>query len=481
MAYNNQTPRFLVPFPDAGQVSSAAEEENRNLALENPLEAALYLLTSGLWDGTIYDGFLVSAGAGLSISVAAGRGFIDGLAIYAAAPTAKASLTDNSTLYIYLKKTATTSADRTFTVEQSLSGPPLADAIYIATVTTSGGAVTTVDNSPASRSPRVRVPGLPRMRVVAPFGAEYSSPKTAIEACNAGDVVHICPGTYVLTATITVPALANNITIEGENADAVILNNTTGSSQNVIDLNGKDGLKLRHFTLQAAAGNTGYGITGSGCDDLVLDHIKLVSVALTRGFSLSSGACNRARILNCRLTGAIDGYGILLVGPNSKVLGNRVEITSNCVGIDVRSDDILIADNEIVMSLSGFANVAAFLRSGNRVRFCNNLIRATTAPGAWTGIRLYNGTDATTQSYNHIADNVIISSGDAGIGIKVETTATDYIDETIIASNICADFATGIHLVDARVRETLVHGNKLATCATPITNAGTNTNEADSD
>lgn len=473
------TPIYKAPIPTAGAATSVAQEEERELAWEHPLQALHRLICANDLDGTLYDGFLVSAGAGLSISVAAGYGFVDGLAIYAAGATAKTSLTDDSTLYIYLKLTATTPADRTFTVEQSLSGPPLADAILIATVTTSGGAVTAVDNSPASRSARVRVPGHPRKRVVAPFGAEYTSPKTAIEACNAGDVVHICPGTYTLTATITIPA--NNITVEGPNADAVILSNTTGSSQNLLDLNGKDGLKLRHFTLQAAAGNTGYGITGSGCDDLVLEQVKVISVALTRGFSLSSGACNRARVLNCRLTGAIDGYGIILVGPSSKVLGNRIEITSLCTALDVRSDDILVADNEISMSYSGYSSVCVYLRSGNRVRCRNNLIRATAAPGAWTGIRLYNPTDTTTQSYNHISDNVIVSIGDAGTGIKVDTTATDYIDESIIAGNICADFATGIHLVDARVRETLVHGNKLATCTTPITDAGTNTNAIDQD
>jgi hypothetical protein len=479
--YGNTTPRFLIPFPDAGQASSAAEEEKRELAIEHPLELAIYPLTAGLWDGTVWDGFLVSAGAGLSISVAAGRGFVDGLAIYAAAPTTKSGLTNNSTLYIYLKKTSTTQADQAFTVEQSLSGPPMADAILIATVTTSGGAVTAVDNSPASRTPRIRVPGLPRVRVVAPFGAEYSSPKTAIEACNPGDMVWICAGTYALTATITMPA--DNITVQATNREGCILNNTTGSAQTVINLNGKSGITLRGFTIQTAAGNTGtaiYNNTGTPTDSLV-ENVSVVSVALAYGVNLT--AISRSRILYSRFSGPFSTMAVrLAASPNSRVEGCYVDNSYGGAAAGLQAtlgcDSTIISENRVILSGASATGTAIGSWNDDDVTIVGNLVSIPTPAAGAVGIFAIGYNEGANRAAV-ICANVLISAGGVGVAITFQAQASQYLDYCIAGSNIAVGWATGVSIVNAGCRYTLVHGNNLHGCTAPTSDTGTDTLIAD--
>ncbi|HUU53429.1 MAG TPA: hypothetical protein VMY87_00790, partial [Armatimonadota bacterium] len=300
MLYTHETDLAHIPFPAAGDRSSASEEAYRSQIPEWLVENLLRGLAGDDVDATIAQGFTVSDNGGLSISVAAGRGFIDGIPIYASGATTKSGLIADTTNYIYLKLTATSDRDRGFTVEVSLSGPPVADSILIATVTTVGGSITAIENSPSGRAPRIPQTwgGIPQFRVVATAGGDYTSPKDAIEACNAGDLVYICAGTYDIAATITLPA--NNITIIGANCDACILNFTAGSAVNCINIANRHGTSIADLTIQAAAGNTGIGIVSSGADDIRIECIHLLSPDLVHGLALTVGS--RCHIVYSRIT-----------------------------------------------------------------------------------------------------------------------------------------------------------------------------------
>ena len=108
--YDNNYGRFELTYADSGDVSSAAAELQLRKNITWPLEVLMEILAGTAMDGTLYaGGFLVSIGAGLSVDVAAGTGFIEGLVIYASGSTNKASLPDDTaTIYLYLKETATT-------------------------------------------------------------------------------------------------------------------------------------------------------------------------------------------------------------------------------------------------------------------------------------------------------------------------------------------------------------------------------------
>jgi len=480
MPYANETDRYKIPWWETAEISSGDSNEDAALNTEWPLELINKVVAGEACDCTLGSGFQVSAGAGLSIDVAAGSGQIGGLVIYAGDVTNKASLPDDTaTIYVYLKLTATTKRDRSFTVEVSLSGPPLADAIYIATCTTAAGAVTVVNNSPASRTPRLpgAISGIPGLRVVAPAGAQYTDPKTAIEACIAGDLVYICAGTYTLTEVITLPA--DNITILGASRNAVILNNTTDSTQTIIELNGKDGIRLQSFTIQSAAGNAGTGIYGDYCDDLTISNVRITSTALTQCLSIRHGArCFISRIVLS--TGGT--YGILFYAMTDSAITHS-HLASSCAAAATLIyllpgvDRVTVAYN-FLYSTGAAVTRAIYAYDCDDLIIERNILRFD-SPGA--GLFIYLRAVGESGVRHEIVGNRVISSGNNGAGICLQTTDPYTLDECIVAGNGVFAASIGVQVADARVTDTLVHGNKVATCTTGVSDTGTNTNALDQD
>lgn len=317
-----------------------------------------------------------------------------------------------------------------------------------------------------------------QIRIVAPTGGDYTDPRAAIQACSAGDVVWIMAGTYPLTSTIVIPA--DGITVMGVGRDQVILNNTTESSQTVFALSGYDGICLRDFTIQTAVGNSGYGILGSGADDLRLLNLKVNSAALGIAVRLYPTDCPRVLIQGCLFTGVFTTAVLQLVSTRGIVTGNVIEQAGAGLVLDGRSNALLFMGNQIYINYGGYNQPALRLWSCNRTRIIANVISHGAAPGAWDAVCAYGATGATWR-YNTVQGNVFVSQGNVGLGCRLATISGCYLDESIVDGNLFVAFATGIHVIDARVRETLLHGNKVATCTTPVINAGTNTNEQDSD
>jgi len=484
MPYANETDRYKIPWWETGEISSGASNEDAALNIEWPLELINKIIAGEACDCTLGAGFQVSAGAGLSIDVAAGSGMIGGLAIYAGDITNKPSLPDDeATIYLYLKLTATTKRDRSFTVEASLSGPPLADAIYIATCTTAGGAVTVVNNSPADRTPRLpgSISGIPGLRIVAPAGAQYTDPKTAIEACIAGDLVYICAGTYTLTAAITLPA--NNITILGANRGAVILDFTAADSTYCISVGDKSGITIEALTIQAASGKTGNGISGSSCTDLHVENVKLTGFSASANPILASGG-SRWLIRSCYIeTGS--RFGITLAAcPDSACEANEIKVDGVSSGVScgiqvttAGAHRIRLIGNTIRTTAAG--DRALQVWGADYIDIIGNTVTLDAPPAAGAAIKLL-AYDA-SRSGGKILSNRIILTGGNGYGIVLETENPYTLDETDVSHNTVLNGARGISITDVRVTDTLVHGNKVATCTAGVSDAGTNTNALDQD
>jgi len=470
-----------IPVPAAGDVSSAADEALRSNIPDWVLEIITKALTDENGDGTLGDGFQVSDDGGLNIEVSAGQGFIGGLVIEAAAPTAKANLTDNQLNYIFLKKTATTSADQSFTVEASLSSS-MADAILIAAVTCAAGDITLITNTPTGRVPYIRdnpnpqiISDIPGLKVVAPSGGAYTSPKTAIEAASAGDVVYICPGIYTLTATITIPA--NNISIIGAGTYATILNNTTASNQTIIDLNGKSGISIRNLSITAHASNGYRAINeATACADLVIKGIYISGAGLIYGVCLNGA--DRATVGNCRVVigGGSGGAAIACGGADILIQGNVIARSSGAAyGIYAYGDRMRIIANAIEIA-SASAWAAIYVRSGVGIAVIGNVIRVT-APAAVSYLKILPTILSCSDMI--VMGNIVISTGVTGIGIELVTTNPYNVDNVLVNGNRLVELATGIKITDARVRYAMVHDNQYRGCTAGLSDAGTSTNATD--
>ncbi len=477
--YNNETGTFKLSYPDSGEESSAAAEEQIRNNIEWPLEVALMGLAGTDMDATVYDGFAVSAGAGLSINVAAGRGIIGGLVIYASSSTAKSGLSDNSTIYIYLKKTATTKDDRTFTVETSAVGTGMADAILIAKVTTSGGSVTAVDNDPPNRAPRIpaSTPGIPTLRVVGAAGAEYSDPKAAIEDCNAGDIVLITAGTYNISSTITVPA--DNITIMGTSRDGCVLNFTAGDATSCLNLNGKDGISVSRLTIQAVSGHTGKLIDdGAGVSDLALRDVHVSANNAPAIYFNSPGS--RVSIDHCRIATA--SPDMMRFQNVSHLSITRCLLTCSATGASTYAlmaqecPDLTVAHNRIEMT-GAAPEKTLYFRECDRAELADNTIVVTNPVAA--GIYVYLRAGSGDAHYYRAHHNTIVGAGDVGDGIRLDRFVTSDLIGCLVDHNIIVDFNVGIRINDAQVLETRVRGNVVYTCTTGISDAGTGTVSTD--
>ncbi len=483
MTYANESPRFKIPWWETGETSSGESNEAAALGVEYPLESILRGLAGDDTDATISSGFAVSDNGGLSVSVAAGRGFVDGLSIYASGATTKSDLADDDVSYLYLKITGTTKRDRTFTVEASLSGAGMADAILIAAVTCASGSVTDIDNSPSGRAPRIPQTwgGIPQFRVVAPAGGDHTTLKAAVDASNAGDTIFVCAGTYTEAATITIGV--DGLKIVGAGAEKTILDFTAADANHCIDYDGHDGIIIEDIAVQAAGGKTGHGIYGASCDDITIERVKISGFSGTSSVAVYINGGNRLRVVGCDIqTGS--RFGVELTScDDSHILHNRIQVdgeSSNTAAAiyALDSDNALFSRNHLIATAED-ASRLIINRGGSYSRILGNLIQVTDSYGADGVIELY--------AYNSnvsgvvVADNIVVMAGGAGYGIQLHAAVGYALDETSISGNTVLSGARGVSVDDARCTNTLIHGNKVATCTTGVSDSGADTNTQDND
>jgi hypothetical protein len=455
---------------DLGQITQI--ERHMLLCLKYGAGAALV--------GTYDADFEVTIGSGLSVVVAAGTGLISGLVISKATSTTKSGLSDNSTVYLYLKKTSTTRDDGSFTVEQSLSGAGMTDAILIASCVTSGGVVTSVDNDPAGRTPHIPfvASGLPGLKTVGASGCDYTDPRTAIQAASAGDTILITPGTYAVTAAITVPA--NNVSIIGMSREAVVLSFTTADATHCLTISSRTGTRVAHLTISAVASKTGDGIRGTTISDVLIEDVKVLGPNLNRGIYATAGA--RVHIVRCYLSGAF-GEAAINMATVTEALVVDSEIVNSYAGVSYglilqsSSHRSRVMDNLFTMSGAGATRCVSILDSDS-VKFYANRIEASspaTSGASWLYIK------AAARSCQRIRclGNAVIAATDYGTGIYATYTGSYTLDACQFNDNIFVDCAQAINLTGANITETRVHDNFFSSCAAGLADSGTSTNAVD--
>lgn len=155
----------------------------------------------------------------------------------------------------------------------------------------------------------------------------YTDIATAISACltQHGDVVRLTPGTYTLTAGLTIAA--DGVTLEGYGAPGSCIIATSGTVDLLTCTN--DNLILRNLEFRGAATKSSIVLTGVDqflIEDCNIDHTG-VAGAGTNGIKMVTTANTKGRIRRCRLSANLDVSGgsatmdALIAG-----LGNRITI-----------------------------------------------------------------------------------------------------------------------------------------------------------
>lgn len=150
MAYTEEATYTKAPVPGA-QVSDVAEELRQANTFDALIEGLIRAITKENDGNGIISGGAVSATTGLGVSVAALKALVAGQYCVSTGATALTLPDDEATIYIYALAGSAPNPDRDVTFEASLSATPSSDGIEIARCTTSGGAVTVINNASAGR------------------------------------------------------------------------------------------------------------------------------------------------------------------------------------------------------------------------------------------------------------------------------------------------------------------------------------------
>jgi hypothetical protein len=139
-------------------------------------------------------------------------------------------------------------------------------------------------------------------------GEASSTFEAAVDALSEGEVLHVCPGTHVVSAGSFVPAGAT-ITGDGERADTVI--DAQDVDSEVLDL--LDGVTLQHLTITGGGGHS-----NCPCEDVDLGPV--IGGAVT--------FIGNAKLIDVAVTGNHAGYGggLALYG-----FGAEVTLTDSAV------------------------------------------------------------------------------------------------------------------------------------------------------
>ena len=309
-----------------------------------------------------------------------------------------------------------------------------------------------------------------KLRIVAPAGAPYTDPKTAIEACAAGDTVLILGGAYT-PAAIAFPA--GNISVLGANSDGVVLNFTNVGATHCFNLGGHDGIHIADLTANAAAGCTGDIILATNSDDILLERLSLSGVAAYAAI-LSTASAN-SHVRDCRLTtGGI--RCLILYGVGHRVERNVLTCTNDTIlAFMTRGDEGAVVGNTLYLTGAAVAGAAIYadMTGSENCLFADNRIVFTSAAAAARGIDLLAWAGAGLR--HEVRNNLVVLVGALGDGIRLETGgAGPSLNDCKLADNMVFNAARGIRLHDANVSFTRVHDNQVVrTNTAAVSDAGT--------
>ncbi|HEX8599495.1 MAG TPA: NosD domain-containing protein [Chloroflexia bacterium] len=301
--------------------------------------------------------------------------------------------------------------------------------------------------------------------------ADYTSVQAAVNAAGPGDIIKVCPGTYM--EQVTIPAGKNGLTLRSERKEAAIIKapSVMAEPKAIVRVSSSTGVTISSFTISGPGGGPcdsiryGVRVDGGGHADILDNHITMIrdnpfsgcqngnAVQIGRNFEgqVGTASVQRNTIDNYQKTGVVvDGPGssgdighntILGVGPTATTAQNGVQISRNATG-SVHHNTI----SGNLYSPQNFASAGVLLTiSPDAVEVSHNdlsnndesiyvidtegaLISHNTITGStFDGVGMINATDCTV-SYNDI-------SGSGYDGIYVFSDSADNVFEHNRLSN----------------------------------------------
>jgi hypothetical protein len=160
MAYSQSTSLLHAPIPITGDDGLASEEQIQGKTFDAAIEGAALALCDSNGNGVI-SGWTIAAGTGLSVDIAAGKGFLGGIYCASAALINLAGLpASQAAVYIYAVRGALPNYTKAVSFQFNTTGTPPTGGAEIARCTTGASSVTSVDNDSAGRPPLAG--GMPR-------------------------------------------------------------------------------------------------------------------------------------------------------------------------------------------------------------------------------------------------------------------------------------------------------------------------------
>ncbi len=295
-------------------------------------------------------------------------------------------------------------------------------------------------------------------------GLTPATPKATIRGVleaydlDAGDVIRVDTGYYLLTANIELVTQDSGVTIEGPTLDglaAVLDRGNTSTTSFVFNLLGADDVTLRNLVIRGGHHGIVAG-TNAGSDRLTVERSELIRNS-QHGIFIGDGNTNA--LISDNEIYSNGSWGLNLNGAGTRAVGNHVwsnggGITASYNGAAARID---IIGNTVHDNGTGIAVSYWVLVEGNRVY-----------GNSGTGMNLYD--DRSLASNNEIyrnATGLLLSVGGVGRDNRVYANSGTGIElggsgGGIAEGNVVYGNSIGITEGASRVAGNLVYDNTVA-------------------
>ncbi|MBZ0243193.1 MAG: right-handed parallel beta-helix repeat-containing protein, partial [Bacteroidales bacterium] len=281
---------------------------------------------------------------------------------------------------------------------------------------------------------------------VGPSGADYTTIQEAVDVADPGDIINVAAGIYaenvVVNKAVIIegpnknvdPRIAAALRTSGSSAEAIV--DGGGSSSPVFEIT-VAGVVLNGIEIRNGTGDLVSSPSGAPVKTGVIVKYCIVNNAGDEGIQLRN----------------VDGGGVEYCYIHNTI-GDGINLSSECT-------NSYIKNNQVTTSASNDAAIYLY-SNGPNMLINNNLVSGvTSANGIMIGIK--NGNDANkNSSYANnaiVSNNIVTGHTASGVGVYVNTSRVNIIDNTITNWNSGTNAALYLRF---NIKDIIVTGNDIS-------------------